>query len=142
MRVEDNVPVLDTSVLANKHHDPVWELQWVETTQAQDGEEKTTAAKETLVSVSTDGRVSQWNIKKGMESTDLIALKHVQPSDAGQKSKDSSKTSFVSRLNGGLSLDFNPDDSNMYVAVVRELVALADDTHIRTCLYSQLSYCP
>ena len=32
---------------------------------------------EVLVSISTDGRVTQWNMKKGLENQDLMVLKRV-----------------------------------------------------------------
>ena len=49
-----------------KHHDPVWELKWVER-EGVIGDDSTSA--ETLVTVSTDGRVTQWMIRKGLEFT-------------------------------------------------------------------------
>ena len=47
-----------------KHHDPVWELKWVERERVA-GDEHSRG--ETLVSVSTDGRITQWIIRKGLE---------------------------------------------------------------------------
>ena len=46
-----------------KHTDPVWQLKWIEKERGS-GEERA----EVLVSVSTDGRVTQWSIRKGFES--------------------------------------------------------------------------
>jgi hypothetical protein len=45
----------------------VWKLQWVERGEVG----------ESLISISTDGRVTQWSIKKGLEHTDLMKLKRV-----------------------------------------------------------------
>ncbi len=49
--------------VAGKHAGPVWQLRWVEKERGA-GEMKA----EVLVSVSTDGRVTQWSIRKGFES--------------------------------------------------------------------------
>ena len=52
-----------------KHTGPVWQLKWIEKDRGH-GEEKT----EVLVSVSTDGRVTQWSIRKGFESYGWLYL--------------------------------------------------------------------
>lgn len=46
-----------------KHTSPVWQLQWVSRDQGG-GDERD----EILVSVSADGRVTKWSIRKGFES--------------------------------------------------------------------------
>ena len=46
-----------------KHTGPVWQLRWIEKERGS-GEEKT----EVLVSISTDGRITQWSIRKGFDS--------------------------------------------------------------------------
>ena len=46
-----------------KHLGPVWQLQWIEKERGS-GEERA----EVLISISTDGRVTQWSIRKGFES--------------------------------------------------------------------------
>lgn len=53
----DTEPMVKSSFATGKHADPVWKVQWVDHT-AEHGE--------ALVSISTDGRVSQWSIKKVM----------------------------------------------------------------------------
>ena len=45
----------------NKHNDIIWEVQWV---QREGKEEK-------LVSISGDGRVIEWSLRKGLELTEL-----------------------------------------------------------------------
>ena len=52
------------SEVNGKHTSAVWQLRWVEKEQGADDEHS-----EVLVSVSTDGRVTQWAIRKGFEST-------------------------------------------------------------------------
>lgn len=51
------------SEAAGKHTGPVWQLRWIEKERGS-SEERV----EVLVSVSTDGRVTQWAIRKGFES--------------------------------------------------------------------------
>ena len=51
----DLEPMVKSSFATGKHADPVWKVQWVDHA-AEHGEG--------LVSISTDGRVSQWSIKK------------------------------------------------------------------------------
>ena len=51
------------SEASGKHTGPVWQLRWIEKERGS-GEE----AAEVLVSISTDGRVTQWSIRKGFES--------------------------------------------------------------------------
>ena len=52
--------------LAEKHMDPVWLVKWVN---------KGAERGEALVSISTDGRVVEWGMKKGLASTTLMVLK-------------------------------------------------------------------
>ncbi|KAH6573738.1 hypothetical protein BASA60_005920 [Batrachochytrium salamandrivorans] len=123
VRRKDETPVLDNS-MNGKHQDPVWELKWVERERVT-GDEQSRG--ETLVSVSTDGRVTQWMVRKGLEFTDLMTLKRlpkekISPAaarstttDIGGKSK-----SYISRHTGGLCFDFNPKDSNIYLVGTEE----------------------
>ncbi|KAI8903795.1 WD40-repeat-containing domain protein [Gorgonomyces haynaldii] len=80
-----NAVALDHSENNGNHRDPVWELKWVEK-EGVLGEEQSKS--EILVSISTDGRVTQWMIRKGLEFTVLTGL-HV----CGTKTK---KTRFSS----------------------------------------------
>jgi len=49
-----------------KHYDPVWDMKWVERERIL-GDEQSKG--EILVTISTDGRVIQWNLKHGLEYT-------------------------------------------------------------------------
>jgi len=60
----DNKPIADSKDLEGKHTDIVWQVQWVEREKG-----------EVLISVSGDGRVIEWTIKKGLEFTELMQLK-------------------------------------------------------------------
>ncbi|KAJ7286635.1 hypothetical protein O6H91_Y326200 [Diphasiastrum complanatum] len=48
-------PVMQTSVSSGKHNDPVWKLEWIDSASDHG---------ESIVSISTDGRVTQWSLKK------------------------------------------------------------------------------
>lgn len=61
-------PVLENSESPGKHHDPIWELKWIDRERVV-GEEQSRG--ETLVTVSTDGRVTQHIIRKGLEYTGM-----------------------------------------------------------------------
>lgn len=42
---------------------PVWQLQWIEQDRGTTGDDK----REILVSISADGRISKWVIRKGLD---------------------------------------------------------------------------
>ena len=42
---------------------PVWQLQWIEQDRGTTGDDK----REILVSISADGRISKWIIRKGLD---------------------------------------------------------------------------
>ncbi len=106
-----------------KHLDPIWQLQWVD-----QGDERG----ESLVSVSSDGRVIQWSIKKGLEhkgtirfvqiltEKELMKLKRV--SNQG-KMVQKKNEAFIARQ-AGLCLDFNKKDTNMYDMSLQQLIHL------------------
>ena len=48
---------------SGKHTGPVWQLKWIEKERGS-GDERA----EVLVSISQDGRITQWSIRKGFES--------------------------------------------------------------------------
>jgi len=60
--------LLDSAQLPAKHTDAVWGIKWID---------KGTEQGEMLVTISTDGRVTEWMIKKGLASSDLMVLKRI-----------------------------------------------------------------
>ena len=48
----------------DKHLDIVWEIDWVKKPQ-------NTGCDEQLMSISSDGKVNEWSIKKGLECNEL-----------------------------------------------------------------------
>jgi WD40 repeat protein len=75
VRQGGSVPVQSSRDLLKKdghekklpHTDTVWEVKW------QDKGDKG----ESLYSISTDGFVKEWNIRKGLEFTDIMPMKSV-----------------------------------------------------------------
>lgn len=62
IRIGGDKPVADSKLLPGKHLDVVWEVQWVPR-----GNSGASDKGETLVSISSDGRVVEWSMKKGLE---------------------------------------------------------------------------
>ena len=99
-RDEGEEPFLRSSLTdENRHVDPVWQLQYV-----QRGED---AGGECLVSISTDGAVQQWTMRKGLQHKVLMHLKEL--------SVESGDTPAVSSRASGLCLDFDPSDPSIYL---------------------------
>ena len=113
-------PVLDNYESAGKHTGPVWEIIWVERERIT-GDDKG----EILVSVSADGRVCQWSIKKGFDYLEVMKLKRLLQSRIPNKSGAVTE-SLVNRFSSGMGLAFKASDSNLYIAGT-------EDGHIHRC---------
>ena len=91
---------------------------------------------ENLVSISVDGKILQWSIRKGFESTQLMKLKRmlkpkqqekrtrtkhtpsrVNPNTAPHQAGQSNigGEAYISQHAPGMGFDFSPKDSNMSV---------------------------
>jgi len=98
VRTNDTKPIAESKDLEGKHTDIVWEIHWVDREKG-----------ETLVSVSGDGRVIEWSMKKGLEFTELMQLKReTNPNQkdvfAGVEGDKKGGMTFINT--GGLSIDF------------------------------------
>ena len=82
-----------------RHYDTAWEVVW-----ALRGRDR--AKGESLISVSADGKVCEWELRKNLEPTELKALTRLAAREPV------SGSSF--RLSCGLCLDFHGADSNVY----------------------------
>jgi len=109
-----DTPTLDSFDCPGKHSSPVWQLKWIE-------REQTIDASERLVSIAADGRVVEWSIRKGLECTDLMKLKRnvTKPNQATTKKKDRVEA-LLSRYAPGMSFDFHPNDTSVYLAGTEE----------------------
>ncbi|XP_070602220.1 dynein axonemal intermediate chain 4 isoform X2 [Erythrolamprus reginae] len=107
--------VLDNSESHDKHLGPVWQLRWVEQDRGTSGEDKG----EILVSISADGRITKWFVRKGLSCTDLMKLKRTtaeRRKSGGEKKSEA----LISRQAPGLCFDFHPKDTNIYMAGTEE----------------------
>jgi len=119
----DNKPIAESKDLEGKHTDIVWELKWVE----RDGKG------EALVSISGDGRVIEWSMKKGLEFTELMQLK--RETNPNQKDAfggvEGDKKGGMTFINtGGLSIDFPVNENGM------NYFAATEDCTIHRCSVS------
>ncbi|KAL9650801.1 hypothetical protein ABK040_001851 [Willaertia magna] len=113
VRRKENSPVMETS---KSHTGTVWDLRWVD--RGKDLGER-------LHSVGVDGRVNVWTIKKGLESSEIMRLKRSRSVEFGSDA-------LISRESGGMSIDFSPVDSNIY------LVGTEDGTISKcSCSYTE-----
>lgn len=115
VRKHGSQPALKSTVNTGQHTGTVWETRWVEKGQNRD---------EALISISADGFVKEWSIKKGLERVgDLIRLKRGvsmarEKETAGAAyggSKGKTREALLSRQSGGMCFDMNPSDPMIYV---------------------------
>lgn len=126
VRNRNDMPALDSYESQGKHSSPVWQVRWVDRDQGA-GEERD----EILISISADGRVTKWSIRKGFECADLMKLKRTnvakQARDGGRKSD-----ALISRFAPGFCFDVHPNDSNVYLAGTEE-----GHIHKCSCSYNE-----
>ncbi|XP_071010746.1 dynein axonemal intermediate chain 4 [Oncorhynchus clarkii lewisi] len=126
----EKTPVIDSSDCAHKHTSPVWQVRWIDHERGTSGEDKG----ETLISVSADGRISKWFLRKGLDCIDLMKLKRTRNEKAKKQVGDKEKKSeaLISRQAPGLCFDFHPTDSNIYLAGTEE-----GHIHKCSCSYNE-----
>ena len=91
-----------------KHTDIVWETRWVD--QGPDKQPP-----ELLVSVSSDGNVLQWSLKKGLEQMLLMPLKRIANPYLGANCVYKHKEGIVFRKSSGFCIDFPRHDPSTYL---------------------------
>jgi hypothetical protein len=111
VRVHGNAPALKTTVSTGQHTGTIWETRWVD---------KGKDRGETLVTISADGHVLEWSIKKGLERTsELMKLKRAPNRNSegvGAVGKGAgTREALLSRQSGGMCFDINPRDQITYV---------------------------
>ena len=94
-------------MLPGKHLDAVWETQWVPKSTSG-GSDKG----ETLVSISSDGRVVEWSMKKGLEYQDLMNMKRL----GNPSHKEDNMEGINFRNTAGFSFDFLKNEGSVYLA--------------------------
>ncbi|XP_064372403.1 dynein axonemal intermediate chain 4 isoform X2 [Dromaius novaehollandiae] len=113
----NNAALLDSSECLDKHIGPVWQLKWVEQDRGTTGDDKG----EILISISADGRITKWLIRKGLGCSDLMKIKRTESEKkklTGEKERKSE--ALISRQAPGMCFDFHPKDTNFYLAGTEE----------------------
>lgn len=106
IRREGNDPVLVSTDITSKHSEAIWKIKWIDM-----GSEKG----EVLVTISSDSKVKEWNIKRGLIAKDLMTLKRFNnPNGSTWKPPEIKGDSLLPRTTGGCSFDFPIDDASIY----------------------------
>lgn len=106
IRREENDPVIVSTDINSKHSEAIWKMRWVDM-----GSEKG----EVLVSISSDSKVKEWNIKRGLVAKDLMTLKRYNnPNGSQWKPPEIKGDSLLPRISGGCSFDFPENDASTY----------------------------
>ena len=98
------MPIATSKDIVDKHNDIIWEVRWV----------KRGDKEETLISISGDGRIIEWSLRKGLEMAELYQLKretnpnHRDVYAGADVEKKNGPMNFINT--GGLSIDF-PNDN-------------------------------
>ncbi|KRX09068.1 WD40-repeat-containing domain [Pseudocohnilembus persalinus] len=116
LRKKGDIPVAENGPqakkeIAGKHTDAIWEVHWV-----GKGNKGGADKGEGLVSISSDGRIVEWSMKKGLEYTDLMNLKRSQ----NPSNKETANEGVNFRQAAGFSIDFLKGESSMYLAATED----------------------
>lgn len=116
LRNNSEVPLADSREVKDKHTDIVWEAKWIERPNDKN---------EMIVSISSDGKVKEWLLKKGLEVSDLMHMKKNtsfpdKTLNPFSKYDQQSKDSLIFRDANGLSFDFPKDDTTIYYISLEE----------------------
>lgn len=107
LRSASSSPVLSSTTSASDHSGAAWACRWSPTALDSD---------EGLTSVGADGVVMQWHIRKGLEGRVAMRIKPQAASAAAHAAIGAAGGErLLSRLAGGLCLDFSPTERNSYV---------------------------
>nr|XP_006125086.1 WD repeat-containing protein 78 isoform X1 [Pelodiscus sinensis] len=117
VQTRNSTAILDSSESFDKHIGPVWQVKWIEQDRGTTGDDKG----EILISISMDGRITKWLLRKGLGCIDLMKLKRTASERKklmGEKEKKSE--ALISRQAPGMCFDFHPRDTNIYLAGTEE----------------------
>eukprot|EP00668_Euglena_longa_P046569 GGOE01062254.1.p1 GENE.GGOE01062254.1~~GGOE01062254.1.p1 ORF type:complete len:833 (-),score=186.25 GGOE01062254.1:284-2734(-) len=104
VRKQGNAPILKSNVAGGQHTGTIWQVKWV-----VKGKDRG----ESLISIASDGRVTDWAIKKGLECSNLLRLKRVPGKQQGLSPPKGD--ALLARQSGGMCLDFNPTERMIYL---------------------------
>jgi dynein intermediate chain 1 len=91
VRSKDRKLIFKTSIRENQHLDAVWEVRWI--------------TEDTFVSVSSDGRVAAWTLRRSKLRSEELSELHPEPNQDDE----------FNSLMDGLCMDFNPLNDEMYL---------------------------
>lgn len=96
------IPIASSELSNGKHLEAVWQIRWIS---------KGVDRAENVVSISSDGRVTEWSLKKGLSFSDLMTLKRVTNPLLGS---DARADGVISRQASGQCIDFARHDPSVY----------------------------
>jgi len=126
LRNNSNKPIADSSEVKDKHTDIVWECKWVERPNDKN---------EIIITTSSDGKIKEWSLKKGLEVTDLLKMKkstsfpmkqlnpfakYLKKDRTNAKDNKEIKETLIFRDANGLSFDFPKNDTTVYYVALEE----------------------
>lgn len=126
LRNENQNPIADSSEVKDKHTDIVWECKWIERPNDKN---------EIIITSSSDGKVKEWSLKKGLEVVDLLKMKkstsfpmkqlnpfarYLKKEKTDGKDGKDIKDTLIFREANGLSFDFPKNDTTVYYVALEE----------------------
>ncbi|MCQ2819929.1 MAG: hypothetical protein MJ252_21905 [archaeon] len=126
LRRETNEPIADSTEVKDKHTDIVWEAKWIERPNDKN---------EIIITTSSDGKVKEWSLKKGLEVVDLLKMKkstsfplkqlnpfakYIHKTKTDSKDGKDIKDTLIFREANGLSFDFPKNDTTVYYVALEE----------------------
>lgn len=97
------VPIATSELSSGKHLDALWQVKWIS---------KGSDRGENVVSIASDGRVTEWSMKKGLSYSDLMTLKRIANPLLG--SDLSRADGVISRQASGHCIEFATNDPSVY----------------------------
>lgn len=112
IRRKTNLPIMCSDDLDElKHLESILEVDWIAKSQGRDD------STESLVSISSDGKLLEWTMKKTLEVSEL---KQITQSTNPYMKDQSELHSHNFRYSGGFSFDFNKKDPNIYIIATED----------------------
>ena len=109
-----SAPALQSRHATGKHREAVWQVKWVKKDRG-----------EILMSISSDGSILQWSMKKGLIPKPVMSLKR------GQESREG-----LSREGSGMCFDFPLASGNANASAASQYYAGTEDGVIHRCSVS------
>ncbi|KAJ8277924.1 hypothetical protein GJAV_G00081740 [Gymnothorax javanicus] len=115
VQTNEKTHMVDSSECIHRHYGAVWQVKWINMERGVMREDKG----EVLISVSADGRLCKWFMRKGLECIELMKLKRTEKSKKAAE-KEKKGEALISRHAPGLCFDFHAEDSLIYLVGTEE----------------------